>query len=43
MARAVREEIVEILGSTLAGGQTEAKIILKKLHRSGLFSVEAWS
>jgi len=43
MARAVREEILEILGNTLAGGQTEAKMILKTLQKSGLFSVEAWS
>jgi len=43
MARAVKDEVVEILGKVLGGGEKEARLVLKKLHKLGLFSVEAWS
>jgi len=43
MARAVREEIVEALGSVLEGGEGDAKKLLNKLKRKGMFSIEAWS
>lgn len=43
MARAVKDEIVEVLGDSLDGGVAEAKHLLKKLHYKGLMSVEAWS
>lgn len=43
MARAVKDEIVEALAASLAGGAIDAKRMLNKLKRSGLFSVEAWS
>eukprot|EP00586_Coscinodiscus_wailesii_P003643 CAMPEP_0172488342 /NCGR_PEP_ID=MMETSP1066-20121228/17832_1 /TAXON_ID=671091 /ORGANISM="Coscinodiscus wailesii, Strain CCMP2513" /LENGTH=206 /DNA_ID=CAMNT_0013255511 /DNA_START=12 /DNA_END=632 /DNA_ORIENTATION=+ len=42
MAKAVREEIVEVLGRFLDGGENQAKLILKRWQRRGLFRVEAW-
>lgn len=41
MSRAVKNEIVEMLGKSL--GASEAKMFLKKLQLQGLMSVEAWS
>lgn len=41
MSRAVKNEILEILGKSL--GVSEAKMFLKKLQLQGLMSVEAWS
>lgn len=41
MSRAVKNEILEILGKSL--GVSEAKMFLKKLQLRGLMSVEAWS
>lgn len=43
MARAVKEEVVEVLGTSLSGGQKQATQLLNKLQRLGLFSIEAWS
>jgi len=43
MAKCVRDEVVELLGNVLVGGQKAAKLHLKKLQKHGLFSVEAWS
>ena len=53
MARAVKDEILECLsaafasdGNVVAGdgsGMKEAKVLLKRLQRRGLFAVEAWS
>ena len=43
MARAVKDEIVEALAATLDGGEKDAKRLLNKLKRKGLFSIEAWS
>lgn len=43
MARAVKDEIVEALGARLDGGEKDAKRLLNKLKRKGLFSIEAWS
>lgn len=43
MARAVKEVIVEALGSAMEGGEKEALQLLSKLQRAGRFSVEAWN
>ena len=43
MARAVKDEIVEGLSAVLDGGEKDAKKLLNKLKRAGLFSIEAWS
>ena len=43
MARAVKDEIVTALGSELDGGESDAKKLLNRLKRKGLFSIEAWS
>jgi len=43
MARAVKDEIVEALGARLDRGERDAKRLLNKLKRIGLFSIEAWS
>merc|ERR1712194_885896 len=43
MARAVKDEIVEALEARLEGGTKDAKRLLNKLKRTGLFSIEAWS
>jgi len=43
MARAVKDEIVEALTNTLDGGEKDAKRLLNKMKRKGLFSIEAWS
>lgn len=43
MARAVKDEIVEALGAKLDGGEKDAKRLLNKMKRTGLFSIEAWS
>ena len=43
MARAVKDEIVTALGSALDGGESDAKKLLNRLKRKGLFSIEAWS
>ena len=43
MAKCVRDEVLELLGNVLVGGQKAAKLHLKKLQKHGLFSVEAWS
>ncbi|EED94000.1 hypothetical protein THAPSDRAFT_268560 [Thalassiosira pseudonana CCMP1335] len=43
MARAVKDEIVEGLGAVLEGGERDAKKLLNKMKRTGLFSIEAWS
>ena len=43
MARAVKEEVVEVLGAALTGGQKQATQLLNKLQRLGRFSIEAWS
>jgi len=43
MAKAVKDEIIECLGKLLEGGVKDAKILLKRLGRKGLFAVEAWS
>lgn len=42
MARAVKDEIIEALASTL-GSEKTAKKLLNKLKRAGQFSIEAWS
>eukprot|EP00542_Grammatophora_oceanica_P013715 CAMPEP_0194055134 /NCGR_PEP_ID=MMETSP0009_2-20130614/55706_1 /TAXON_ID=210454 /ORGANISM="Grammatophora oceanica, Strain CCMP 410" /LENGTH=110 /DNA_ID=CAMNT_0038703935 /DNA_START=1 /DNA_END=330 /DNA_ORIENTATION=+ len=42
MARCVKDEIVEVLGKVLEGGEKKAKLFLKQLQRKGKFSVEAW-
>ncbi|KAL3823577.1 hypothetical protein ACHAXA_002918 [Cyclostephanos tholiformis] len=43
MAKAVKDEIVEAVGTRLNGGEKDAKRYLNKLKRMGLFSIEAWS
>jgi len=43
MARAVKDEIVAALGTRFDGGEKDAKKLLTKLKRVGLFSIEAWS
>ena len=43
MARAVKDEIVAALGTRFDGGEKDAKRLLNKLKRTGLFSIEAWS
>jgi len=43
MARAVKDEIVEALTDRLDGGEKDAKRLLNKMKRKGLFSIEAWS
>lgn len=43
MARAVKDQIIENLSAVLKGGGKEAKHLLKKLHKAGMFRVEAWS
>ena len=43
MARAVKDEIVEALTNRLDGGEKDAKRLLNKMKRKGLFSIEAWS
>jgi sulfite reductase alpha subunit-like flavoprotein len=43
MARAVKDEIVAALGNRCDGGEKDAKRLLNKLKRAGLFSIEAWS
>lgn len=43
MARSVRETIIKCLGIVLPGGENDAKRLIKRLHRSGKFRVEAWS
>lgn len=43
MARAVKDEIVEALAARLGGGERDAKRLLGKMKRVGLFSIEAWS
>lgn len=43
MARAVKEEVIEVLGDALTGGQKQATQLLNKLQRLGRFSIEAWS
>ena len=43
MARAVKDEILTALGAVLEGGENDAKRLLNKLKRTGLFSIEAWS
>lgn len=43
MARTVKDEIITALGASLEGGVTDAKRLLNKLKRTGLFSIEAWS
>mmetsp|Transcript_11761 Transcript_11761/g.17747 ORF Transcript_11761/g.17747 Transcript_11761/m.17747 type:complete len:103 (-) Transcript_11761:18-326(-) len=43
MARAVKDQVTESLSAVLDGGEIEAKNLLKKLHKIGLFRVEAWS
>ncbi|KAL3931547.1 MAG: hypothetical protein SGARI_004178 [Bacillariaceae sp.] len=42
MARAVKDELVEVLSEQL-GGEKEANRLLNKLQRLGRFSIEAWS
>lgn len=42
MAKAVREEILAILSKFLAGEEKEARLVLKRLNKRGLFRVEAW-
>lgn len=43
MARAVKDEIVTALGAVLDGGDNDARKLLNRLKRRGLFSIEAWS
>ena len=43
MARAVKEEVMEVLSKELPGGEKEAKAFLRKLQRLGKFSIEAWN
>ena len=44
MARAVRNELVEILGERVTGGeQKAAERLLKKMTQRGTFRVEVWS
>jgi len=43
MARAVKQEIIEILSDSLPGGEKQANKILNKMQRMGRFSIEAWS
>lgn len=42
MARAVKEEIVEVLAALL-GSEKQANQLLNKMQRAGQFSIEAWS
>ncbi len=43
MARAVKDELIECLGSVLPNGEKGAKKLLQKLQSVGKFSIEAWS
>ena len=43
MARAVKEEVMEVLSNVLPGGEKEAKGFLRRLQRLGKFSIEAWN
>ena len=43
MARAANDEIVEALTNRLDGGEKDAKRLLNKMKRKGLFSIEAWA
>lgn len=43
MARAVKDEIVEMLAGVLNGDEKQAKSLLTGLQRMGRFSIEAWS
>jgi sulfite reductase alpha subunit-like flavoprotein len=43
MARAVKEEITEVLSDALPGGEKQANKLLNKMQRMGRFSIEAWN
>ena len=43
MARAVKQEITEVLSDALPGGEEQTKRLLNKMQRMGRFSIEAWS
>lgn len=43
MARAVKQEIIEVLSDSLPGGEKQANKLLNKMQRMGRFSIEAWS
>jgi sulfite reductase alpha subunit-like flavoprotein len=43
MARAVKDEIIEELARELGGDQKQAKQLITRLQRLGLYSIEAWS
>ena len=43
MARAVKEEIIEVLSDALPGGEKQANKLLNKMQRMGRFSIEAWN
>lgn len=43
MARAVKEEIIEVLSDALPGGERQANKLLNKMQRMGRFSIEAWN
>ena len=43
MGRAVKDELVEILGKVVEGGEGTAQKLLKRMQLQGKFSIEAWS
>ena len=43
MARAVKQEIIEVLSASLPAGEKQANKLLNKMQRMGRFSIEAWS
>ena len=43
MARAANDKLVEALTNRLDGGEKDAKRLLNKMKRKGLFSIEAWA
>jgi sulfite reductase alpha subunit-like flavoprotein len=42
MARAVKDELLEILGEAMGDDKT-AQLLVKQFQRRGLYAVEAWS
>jgi len=42
MARAVKQEIIEVLSDSLPGGEKQANKLLNRMQRMGRFSIEAW-
>ena len=43
MARAVKQEIIEVLSDILPGGENQTIKLLNKMQRIGRFSIEAWN